>query len=357
MRRALLVAAVMVAALSFCGPAEAEIFQIGPSLTGGGWLPEPCESPGCAYRNDYGKAPEPGHPPVWMAPLSSGVIVRLNVVGATTPGQIRVRTMEGPGIGDGILATDGVFRNASPPIDIVPSAGVQTYQMSMPISGGEEVGLSMSEGASIGHLGGEGWFFRWDQDPPESGPLRFTDEVPGLVGFNVEVQPPPSFGQFVPLYGPAAGGTTVAVHGDNFGGASSVMFGGTPATSFTVESETTITAISPPSAGAGPVPISVTTVAGTASTSSRFDYEDPPAPLVCVVPKLRGRTLRGVKKRLGKTECELGSVKTRDGATPKTGRVFRQSPRAGSTRRFGEEISVTLKPRKPIRIRGARGSR
>jgi hypothetical protein len=48
-----------------------------------------------------------------------------------------------------------------------------------------------------------------------------------------------------PNSGPTAGGTTVTVTGSGFTGATSVLFGSTPATSFTVNSDTAITAVAP----------------------------------------------------------------------------------------------------------------
>jgi hypothetical protein len=49
-----------------------------------------------------------------------------------------------------------------------------------------------------------------------------------------------------PNSGPAAGGTTVTITGRNFTGATAVRFGSTNAASFTVDSDTQITAVSPP---------------------------------------------------------------------------------------------------------------
>jgi hypothetical protein len=66
-----------------------------------------------------------------------------------------------------------------------------------------------------------------------------------------QIQPPASWlGPFIsniqPDSGPPSGGTTVTISGRNFTGASSVMFGATPAASFTVNSDTEISAVSPP---------------------------------------------------------------------------------------------------------------
>ena len=50
-----------------------------------------------------------------------------------------------------------------------------------------------------------------------------------------------------PSSGPVAGGTTVTITGRNFTGATAVHFGANPAASFTADSDTQITAVSPPS--------------------------------------------------------------------------------------------------------------
>jgi prepilin-type processing-associated H-X9-DG protein len=75
--------------------------------------------------------------------------------------------------------------------------------------------------------------------------------------------------------GPVIGGTVATINGTGFTGATVVLFGTTPAAAFTVNSDTSITATSPPGP-AGPVDIIVTTPAvgspaqggGTSATSS-----------------------------------------------------------------------------------------
>ncbi len=64
-----------------------------------------------------------------------------------------------------------------------------------------------------------------------------------------------------PQAGPLAGGNTVVITGTGFTGASAVAFGGSTATSFTVDSPTQITAVAP-SGAAGTVDVRVTTVGG-----------------------------------------------------------------------------------------------
>ncbi|TSB29777.1 cell shape-determining protein [Streptomyces benahoarensis] len=72
-----------------------------------------------------------------------------------------------------------------------------------------------------------------------------------------------------PSTGPAEGGNTVAISGCGLADTSDVTFGTTSAPSFTVTSDTTITAVAPP--GSGSVPVTVFTAAG-ASNSLTYSY-------------------------------------------------------------------------------------
>jgi hypothetical protein len=80
-----------------------------------------------------------------------------------------------------------------------------------------------------------------------------------------------------PTVGITAGGTSVTITGSNFTGATAVNFGGTGATSFMVNSATSITAVSP--AGSGTVDIRVVTPTGTSAvaTGDQFTYASGPA--------------------------------------------------------------------------------
>jgi hypothetical protein len=73
-----------------------------------------------------------------------------------------------------------------------------------------------------------------------------------------------------PSTGSTAGGSSVTISGTNFNGATAVMFGVAPASSFTVNSKTSITAVSP--AGTGVVDVTVTTPLGTTATSSADQF-------------------------------------------------------------------------------------
>ncbi|HEV3283838.1 MAG TPA: IPT/TIG domain-containing protein [Solirubrobacteraceae bacterium] len=79
---------------------------------------------------------------------------------------------------------------------------------------------------------------------------------------------PPTVSGVWPQEGPAAGGTTVAISGSHLGGVTGVSFGAIAATSFTVNSAGSITAVSPP-ASAGTVDVRVTGPGGSSQESAR----------------------------------------------------------------------------------------
>jgi hypothetical protein len=70
--------------------------------------------------------------------------------------------------------------------------------------------------------------------------------------------PAPIITGLSPAIGLAAGGTPVVITGTGFDGAAAVSFGGTPATTYAVDSSTQITA-SAPAHAAGTVRVQVTT--------------------------------------------------------------------------------------------------
>jgi IPT/TIG domain/FG-GAP repeat len=101
-----------------------------------------------------------------------------------------------------------------------------------------------------------------------------TNHNVGVVDVLVEV---PEVSSIQPVAGPASGGTQVTIHGRGFEGVSAVTFGANPAASFTVNSSTEITAVSPP-ASAGSVNVKVATAAGNSPAQGvAFTYGIPPA--------------------------------------------------------------------------------
>jgi hypothetical protein len=91
-----------------------------------------------------------------------------------------------------------------------------------------------------------------------------------------------------PSSGPTAGGTAVTITGTYFTGATAVDFGSTPATSFTYDSPTQITAIAPPES-AGTVDITVTS-AGTSATAPADQYTYQAPPIATITAPFGGQT-------------------------------------------------------------------
>jgi hypothetical protein len=87
---------------------------------------------------------------------------------------------------------------------------------------------------------------------------------------------PPTVTKLAPAKGKVAGGSKVKITGLNFQNptVTSVKFGAVPATSFTVTSPTSLTAVSPPGI-AGSVEVTVTNTAGTSASTptDQFKYE------------------------------------------------------------------------------------
>jgi hypothetical protein len=127
---------------------------------------------------------------------------------------------------------------------------------------------------------------------------------------------PPEVTAVEPRTGPSAGATSVTITGTNLTGATAVKFGATNASSFKVESATSIVATSP--AGSGVVDVTVTTPGGTSATGAAdaFTYltpatEGPPKPKETETPPppapVANCTLKPIfltleRKRKGKTK-------------------------------------------------------
>ena len=84
----------------------------------------------------------------------------------------------------------------------------------------------------------------------------------------------PVVSQVTPSAGLVAGGTTVSIIGSGFTGVSSVTFGGTPAVSFTVNGDNSITAVTPAALAEGTVDVSVANVLGVSAITpaDQFKY-------------------------------------------------------------------------------------
>jgi putative cell wall-binding protein len=135
--------------------------------------------------------------------------------------------------------------------------------------------------------GGESWVAdEWYNDKPcatyslgDADPIELTDS--DALDIDFQLQATPWVTSVSPATGPTAGGTEVVISGKEFArmsGADAVTFGGVPAPSYTVDSPTQITAITPPHA-AGRAFVSVTNIAGSISPFNElpsFTYQSAP---------------------------------------------------------------------------------
>lgn len=100
----------------------------------------------------------------------------------------------------------------------------------------------------------------------------------GSEAFVAKIAPAPASALVTSLRsrsGPATGGTEVTIGGTGFSGATAVRFGSTPASSFTVESDTRIRAVSP-ARDAGRTRVTVTTPSGVTppNPAATFEYAE-----------------------------------------------------------------------------------
>jgi hypothetical protein len=76
-----------------------------------------------------------------------------------------------------------------------------------------------------------------------------------------------------PATGPVAGGSPVTITGTDFVDVTAVLFGSTPAASFTVESFTTITAIAPPGTGTVDVFVTASSLTSPITVAGQYTYQ------------------------------------------------------------------------------------
>lgn len=86
--------------------------------------------------------------------------------------------------------------------------------------------------------------------------------------------------------------------------------------------------------------VTLTNSAGSASADSGAVAIPP---LRCVVPKLRGATVRAAKGKLKAANCAAGKVKRVRGRGVKVGRVLRTSPKAGASRKAGTRVKLFVR--------------
>jgi hypothetical protein len=155
--------------------------------------------------------------------------------------------------------------------------------------------------------------------PYSTAGLGFTSEGVGDAwAFERSTAPAPEVAKVAPKSGPTTGGTTVKITGSNLAEASAVRFGSVEATSFTVNSPSSITAVSPEEPEAK-VDITVKTPTGGASRrTSKDTYTF--APTITALSPNTGSTAGGTSVTVTGAGFGLGTKATvfKFGTSPAT---------------------------------------
>lgn len=271
----------------------------------------------------------------YAVPAPGGVLTSWSTGAGPGTGQLYEMKVYRP-LGGGsfaVVAHDG-------PRALTPST-VNTFPVSVPVQANDIVGIHLdaasSETACVFETGNPLDRYGWREgDNPDGSTFSLEGEEDGGYRYNISatVLPPPTISSISPSAG-SVKGASVVITGANFASVSGVSFGSVPAT-FAVDSEGQITATAPPSKKLATVPVTVATVAGSATSSQTFAYKG------CAVPQLKGKKLKAAKKKLSKANCKLGKVTKLDGATAKTGKVTKQGPKPGKILAPGSKVKVTL---------------
>ena len=230
----------------------------------------------------------------------------------------------------------GQFLGAGTSAAAAPAGpGTQTYTTTLPIQRGDLIGLNTTNPTDkVGAFLRPGSILgAWTPALADGASLPPKASVAGAeFVFSADVQPAPAVTAISPSSGSISGGTNLTIAGTDLTGATSVQFGETPAAISPGGSDTQITAIVPKVKKPGPVSISVLTNAGRspASAGGSFTYT------ACVVPKLKGKTVKAARKRLKKAGCKLGKVKG-EGK-----RVTGQGTKKGKNLPVGKKVNVKL---------------
>jgi hypothetical protein len=321
------VCAVSAMALASATAAQASVISVGSVLPEGA-----TSKPFKRVQTLFNTAlPESG---ATLASPVSGAIVRWRIQGAVG-GPFFLRVLHPDGKGS--FEASGTSLGQSP-----SSTGLQTFSTNMKVQAGDLIGVDPSHDTDeIGFTTVAGASFASIFPTPFDGSVHAPSETFSgeELSLSAEIQPAPEITTISPPFGSVTGGTMVAITGKNLNGTTAVTFGATPAASFTVDSDTQITATPPRTARPGKVDVSVTTLAGK-NANTRFDdyvYR------ACVVPTLKNKTLSRSKTLLKRSGCKLGHVKKVTAPKPnKVGKVLKQTPKPGKILAPGARVRISL---------------
>ena len=218
-----------------------------------GWYEVQATAPGCT-RPGSPDQPAVTIGPYPVPPPQVGLTITLSCPGESAP---PTPTVTGLGTGTG------------------PSAGGTTVSiLGTGFTPSSTVDFGTTAGTAVTYLSAQALTVT---SPPGSGLVDITVHNPGSGGSATSTADqfifgsPPTVTGLDTTSGPVVGGTTVTISGTGFTGTQAVAFGGIPASSFTVESDTQIRATTP-NASAGTVDVLVGNAAGTSTANAADQY-------------------------------------------------------------------------------------
>ena len=262
-----------------------------------------------------------------------GAIVRWQIQGASGgPFYLRVLHPNGK----------GAYEAAGTSLPATPlDESLQTFSSNLKIKAGDLIGIDPTQATDkIGVAETSGASFATIFPEPFDDSVRPPSQtVDGKeVELAAEVVPVPEVASITPNFGSVTGGTVLTISGRYFSNASSVKFGTTPAASFSVDSDTEITATAPAALRPGTVDVTITTIAGDNANTRYDDY----VYRACVVPALKNKTLPKAKSLLRRRGCKLGHVKKVEVPAKKEGKIIKQTPKVGKILAPGARVRVNL---------------
>lgn len=260
-------------------------------------------------------------------------------------------TLRPTGSGTYTVATTSAFQAVG------PIATTYRYATSQAVQPGDMIGLQTTGGAQAMTLTAQDGATAGQGDAAASPFSLVSSAANQILQVNAIVTRSPSVSSATPSSGPIAGGTAVTLTGQNFDLTSTVLFGSTPAASFTINGFSSLTAIAPAGVPAT-VDITVVGAGGTSPTSpaDQFTFVGPVTPAVppstpstpstpsakprCKVPNLLNHSYQYAKELLYKGHCSVGTVTVRSRSSRRV--VVKQSPVGGRTLSSKGRVNITL---------------
>jgi hypothetical protein len=146
----------------------------------------------------------------------------------------------------------------------------------------------------------------------------------------------PAIVGFSPHQGSIAGGTVLHISGGGFNEVAGVSFGGHPARSFVVKSETAIDAVAPAVPRGTTVRVHVAAAGGAAASNTTFAF------IGCHVPRMANDTVGQARHELTEAGCKVGEV-TRAPGSQAPLRVIGVAPHTGTWLDPGALIALRVR--------------